>query len=104
MNKTGSWGVDETASVVSAYDGGNGDSVETIAEATGRSKRSIQGKLTAEKVYVVPTKPVAKKKDEGPTKGENLTAIKATGRFENVEGLSGATKAAQVEILALLTA
>ncbi len=103
-NKTGSWGTDETALAVSEYDGGNGRSVEDIASELGRSKRSVQGKLTAEKVYVVPVKVVAVKKDDGPTKGEHLTAIKASGKFVDVDGLNGATKAALIEIRALVSA
>jgi len=102
--KTGAWTNEETVKAVSEYDGGNGRSVADIAEDMGRSTRSVQGKLTAEKVYVVPTKPVAKKKDDGPTKGELITAIKATGRFVEFDGLNGATKAAQKELLAILTA
>lgn len=103
-NKTGSWGADETVLAVTEYDGGNGRSVEAIAADLGRSKRSVQGKLTAEKVYVVPTKAVAAKKDDGPTKGEIITSIKATGRFEDVDGLNGTTKGALKELLVILSA
>jgi hypothetical protein len=68
------------------------EAVEEIADEMGRTKRSVQGKLTSMQVYVAPEKKPAKKKDEGPTKGEILTAIADTG-FD-VTGLETATKPA----------
>ena len=96
--KTGSWGEDETAKAVSMYSELTGDgrsspdAVEEIAKVLQRTKRSVQGKLTSEKVYVAPEKKPAAKKDEGPTKKEILDSIEGLG-FDP-SGLESATKPA----------
>jgi len=95
--KTGSWTTEETKAVVESYT--SGATVQDIAKDTGRSTRSVQGKLTSEKVYVPPVKVKAAKRDEGPTKGEILTAIANTG-FD-VEGFDAATKPALTRLLSL---
>lgn len=96
--RTGGWTKEEADKLVGIYDPENSDA--TVAEAMkelNRSKRSIQGKLVSEKLYVAPEKPAPKKKDEGPTKGEILTALVENG-FP-VEGLDAATKPALTNVL-----
>lgn len=79
-----------TESIVAQYQ--EGVAVESIAEAIGKSVRSVRSKLVREGVYVAATKPV-KAKVEGPTKKELLRELEATTGF-SAEGLEGATKAA----------
>ena len=93
--RTGNWTADEQKKVIDAYL--SGVSVDELVTETGRSKRSIQGKLVAEKVYVVPEKPKNVKKDDGPSKKEILNEIAATG-FD-VDGLDNATKSALGRLL-----
>jgi len=95
--QTGKWTVEQAREVVALYDGGNGMSVPDISEQTGRSTRSIQGKLTSEKVYVKPEKPAARPKDEGPTKAEILTALNKHGI--DTTGGENATKAFLTRLL-----
>ena len=68
--------------------------VETVAEVLGRTKRSVQGKLTTLGAYVVPEKVAKPKRDDGPTKGEIQTEISDMGF--NVEGFEAATKPALI--------
>lgn len=70
-----------------------GVDIELIAEAVGRSVRSVRSKLVREQVYVAPDKPVAKPRDEGPTKKEMLRELEEIAEFSTA-GLEGATKAA----------
>lgn len=81
------------------------DGIEAIAEAIGRSVRSVRSKLVREGVYVAPVKPAAKPKDEGPTKKEMLNTLEAIAPF-GVDGLIGATKpaiAALIEFVESIT-
>ena len=79
----------ETA--VSMYQELGNDGLDQIAEAVGKSVRSIRSKLVREGVYVATPKTVAVKQD-GPSKKEILRTIEADG-FD-VTGFEGATKAA----------
>ena len=76
------------------------DGMDAIAEAIGRSVRSVRSKLVREGVYVAPEKPEPKPKDEGPTKGEMLTELAGLVDF-SVDGLAGATKAAIANVIEL---
>jgi hypothetical protein len=78
--------------------GADPEAVDKVAEQLGRSRKSVQGKLSYMDVYVVPEKPKAAKKDEGPTKGEILTAI---SKFMDPDGLDSATKPALKRVLTL---
>jgi hypothetical protein len=76
------------------------EGMEAIAEAIGRSVRSVRAKLVREAVYVKPVKPEAAPKVEGPTKAEMLVALADLVDFD-VEGLKGATKDAIQGVLDL---
>lgn len=89
-----------TESVIAQYR--SGETVESIAEAIGKSVRSVRSKLVREGVYVKAEKPV-KAKVEGPTKKELLRELEATTGF-SAEGLEGATKAAIERIMQALSA
>lgn len=87
-----------TESIVTQYQEGN--TVESIAEAIGKSVRSVRSKLVREGVYRAPVK-TPKVKQEGPTKKELLRELEATTGF-SAEGLEGATKAAINRIMQAL--
>lgn len=74
------------------------EGMDSIAEAVGRSVRSVRSKLVNLGVYVKQDKPVAAAKREGPTKKEMLNALEALVPFE-VDGLMGATKDAIGELI-----
>lgn len=76
------------------------EGMDAIAEAIGRTVRSVRAKLVREGVYVAPVKPEAEPKDEGPTKKELLIELEALVDFE-VTGLMGATKDTIKEVIAL---
>lgn len=69
------------------------EGMDEIAEAIGRSVRSVRSKLVREGVYVATPKAVKAKVDTGPTKKELLNDLEALVDFD-VTGLMGATKAA----------
>lgn len=78
----------------------SGDTVETIAEAIGKSVRSVRSKLVREGVYVKVEKP-KRVVVEGPSKKELLRELEATTGF-SAEGLEGATKAAIARLMQAL--
>ena len=55
-----------TDAIVADYQAGK--PVEDIADAIGKSVRSVRSKLVREGVYVVPEKPTGAKRDNGPSK------------------------------------
>jgi len=87
-----------TQRIVAEYQ--EGVAVESIAEAIGKSVRSVRSKLVREGVYSAPAK-TPKVKQEGPTKKELLRELEATTGF-SAEGLEGATKAAITRIMQAL--
>lgn len=80
----------QVASMIERYQAG--ENVEMLAEAMGKSVRSVIAKLVREGVYVAPEKPKARK-IEGPTKKEMLNDLERRVSFD-VTGLMGATKEA----------
>jgi transposase-like protein len=97
--KTVNYTPEQTAAVVEAYKAG--EAVEAIAEAFGRSTRSITAKLAREGVYV------AKAKNEGRVKKEVLVAniAKAIGVDEEVlDSLEKATAQALTLVAEALNA
>lgn len=80
-----------TAQIVEDYEGGK--DVEAIAEAIGKSVRSVRSKLVREGVYVAQPKAAKAVKVEGPTKKEMLRELEELAPFD-VSGFMGATKAA----------
>ena len=77
--------------ITSAYQGGT--PVEEIADAIGKSKRSVISKLVREGVYVAAEKPVTNKV-RGPSKKEMLNQLEKLDPQMPVNGLTGATKEA----------
>lgn len=90
------------AQAVDMYEQLGNEGMDEIAEALGRSVRSVRSKLVREGVYVAAPKPVKQAKVEGPTKKEMLNELEALVDFP-VEGLMGATKAAIGELIAAFT-
>lgn len=88
-----------TAAIVADYEAGK--DVESIAEAIGKSVRSVRSKLVREGVYQAPEKPVKAAKVEGPTKKEMLRELKELAPFK-VDGFMGATKEAIASLIAHL--
>ena len=75
-----------------------GIAIEQVAEAIGKSVRSVRSKLVREGVYVAQPKAKAKKANE-PTKKEIMIELEKVVPFDT-EGLMGATKACLLTILA----
>ena len=80
-----------TNAIVADYQAGT--PVEDIAEAIGKSVRSVRSKLVRENVYVALEKPKAKR-DNGPTKKELLNRLEEVDPDAPLNGLMGATKEA----------
>ena len=71
-----------------------GKPVEDIADAIGKSVRSVRSKLVREGVYVAQEKPQGSKRDNGPTKKELLGRLAEVDPNAPLGGLMGATKEA----------
>ena len=80
-----------TDAIVADYQAGT--PVEDIAEAIGKSVRSVRSKLVREGVYVAAEKPKAKR-DNGPSKKELLARLEEVDPNAPLSGLMGATKEA----------
>ena len=80
-----------TDAIVADYQAGT--PVEDIAEAIGKSVRSVRSKLVREGVYVAAEKPKAKR-DNGPSKKELLARLEEVDPNAPIDGLMGATKEA----------
>ena len=80
-----------TDAIVADYQAGT--PVEDIAEAIGKSVRSVRSKLVREGVYVAAEKPKAKR-DNGPSKKELLARLEEVDPNAPIDGLIGATKEA----------
>ena len=78
--------------ITASYEAGT--PVEEIAEAIGKSVRSVRSKLVREGVYVAQEKPKGAKRDNGPTKKELLGKLKEVDPNAPLSGLMGATKEA----------
>lgn len=81
------------AKAVEMYAEVGNEGMDAIAEAIGRSVRSVRSKLVREGVYVAAEKPTKAAKVEGPTKKEMLNELESLVTFP-VDGLMGATKEA----------
>ena len=80
-----------TDAIVADYQAGT--PVEDIADAIGKSVRSVRSKLVRENVYVAQEKPKAKR-DNGPSKKELLARLEEVDPDAPINGLMGATKEA----------
>jgi hypothetical protein len=90
------------AQAVELYEQLGNEGMEEIAEAIGRSVRSVRSKLVREGVYVATPKAVKAKVDTGPTKKQLLNDLEALVDFD-VTGLMGATKAAITSLIEAFT-
>lgn len=63
-----------TDAIVADYQAGK--PVEDIADAIGKSVRSVRSKLVREGVYVAKEKPTGAKRDNGPTKKELFAELR----------------------------
>ena len=104
--------VEMTAKAVDLYQ--EGATVDQIADAIGKSVRSVRSKLVREGVYVAQPKPASAKKADEPTKKELMIQLEEVVplptkkelmiQLEEVvpfptDGLMGATKACLMAIL-----
>jgi len=76
------------------------DGLEKIAEAVGKSVRSVRAKLVRDGLYMAPEKSAKAAKEDGPSKKELLLELEAKGF--SPEGFEGATKDAIKRIIALI--
>ena len=81
-----------TDAIVADYQAGK--PVEDIADAIGKSVRSVRSKLVREGVYVAKEKPKGAKRDNGPSKKELLGKLEEVDPNAPLNGLMGATKEA----------
>tara|TARA_Y100000034_G_scaffold102426_1_gene127284 strand:- start:707 stop:1009 length:303 start_codon:yes stop_codon:yes gene_type:complete len=88
-----------TVSIISQYQ--NGESLSDIAEAIGKSVRSVRSKLVREGVYVAIAKPETKKV-LGPSKKTLLNDLQKVDPSFPVNGMMGATKEAIEYTIAIL--
>ena len=86
-----------TDAIVADYQAGK--PVEDIADAIGKSVRSVRSKLVREGVYVAQEKPTGSKRDNGPTKKE-LFADLRTALPDVPEGAFAMSKEAMVYFIA----
>ena len=88
-----------TVQIISQYQ--DGVAVAEIAEAIGKSVRSVRSKLVREGVYVASEKPKAKKV-LGASKKELLNDLQKVDANFPVNGMMGATKEAIEYTIAVL--
>ena len=94
--KTANYTQAQVAQITEAYN--SGQSVDEIADAVGKSVRSVRSKLVREGVYVAKPKTTSKKV-LGPTKKELLR--KLDGHMDT-KGLEGATKEAIERLIGIM--
>ena len=83
--------------ITASYEAGT--PVEDIAEAIGKSKRSVISKLVREGVYVAAEKPTGSKRDNGPTKKELFAELR-TALPDVPDGAFAMSKEAMVYFIA----
>ena len=94
--KTPNYTQAQVAQITEAYN--SGQSVDEIADAVGKSVRSVRSKLVREGVYVAKPKTTSKKVI-GPTKKELLREL--DGHMDT-KGLEGATKEAIERLIGII--
>ena len=95
MPKIANYSVEMTDKIISQYQ--NGTSVDEIADAIGKSVRSVRSKLVREGVYIAQEKKTSKKVQE-PTKKELLRTLDELVDFPTT-GLLGATKESILDLI-----
>ena len=94
--KTPNYTQAQVAQITEAYN--SGQSIDEIADAVGKSVRSVRSKLVREGVYVAKPKTTSKKV-LGPTKKELLRTL--DGHMDT-KGLEGATKEAIERLIGIV--
>tara|TARA_B100000683_G_scaffold259642_1_gene283626 strand:+ start:327 stop:728 length:402 start_codon:yes stop_codon:yes gene_type:complete len=94
--KTPNYTQAQVAQITEAYN--SGQAIDEIADAVGKSVRSVRSKLVREGVYVAKPK-TSSKKVLGPTKKELLR--KLDGHMDT-KGLEGATKEAIERLIGIM--
>ena len=77
-----------TDAIVADYQAGT--PVKDIADAIGKSVRSVRSKLVREGVYVAQEKPTKGVKRDGPSKKELLNRLEEVDPNAPIDGLKGA--------------
>ena len=95
MPKIANYSVEMTDKIISQYQ--NGISVDEIADAIGKSVRSVRSKLVREGVYI-PQEKKTSKKDQEPSKKELLRTLDELVDFPTT-GLLGATKESILDLI-----
>ena len=95
MPKIANYSVEMTDKIISQYQ--NVTSVDEIADAIGKSVRSVRSKLVREGVYIPQEKKTSKKVQE-PTKKELLRTLDELVDFPTT-GLLGATKESILDLI-----
>ena len=95
MPKIANYSVEMTDKIISEYQ--SGISVDEIANAIGKSVRSVRSKLVREGVYIPQEKKTSKKVQE-PTKKELLRTLDELVDFPTT-GLLGATKESILDLI-----
>ena len=89
MPKIVNYSVEMTDKIISDYQAGT--EISEIADAIGKSVRSVRSKLVREGVYIAQEKTSRSKKVQEPTKKELLNVLEEKVSFP-VLGFMGATK------------
>ena len=98
--KTVNYTPEMTAKAIDLYQ--EGVAIDEIAEAIGKSVRSVRSKLVREGAYVAQPKATARKSDE-PTKKELLRNLEdALPSDFPISGMMGATKEAIVALMGVV--
>lgn len=98
--KTVNYTPEMTAKAIDLYQ--EGVAIDEIADAIGKSVRSVRSKLVREGVYVAQPKAQARKSDE-PTKKELLRDLEdALPSDFPINGMMGATKEAIVALMGVV--
>lgn len=101
--KTANYTDAQVEKLVSMYAELGNEGLDEIATALSKSVRSVRSKLVREGVYVASAKPAKVAKDLGPSKKELLNELESIVGFD-VTGLTGATKEAIAQVIALAQA
>jgi len=98
MPKTPNYTSEMVEAITTGYE--EGKSLEDLAEAIGRSVKSVRAKLVREGIYKAAPKPVAKQ--QGPSKKDLLRQLEEIAPFD-VSGFTGVTKEGISHLIAHFT-
>jgi hypothetical protein len=92
---------EETQRLLELYSEWGNEGIEVVANQLNRSVKSVRAKLVREGTYIVPPKPLGKRKAEGLSKKELLRDLETIVPFK-VDGFLGVTKTALRDLLSYL--